>query len=112
LHIPESIPNPLSKHSRLFYITYYIYTHKQAHGGFLSLSLFASSPSYINTKSQQTNKPSADVEMVAEGGEEEEKIKIGVCVMEKKVKCGFEVLFLFIFFSIPKPETENYKNHY
>jgi hypothetical protein len=50
--------------------------------------------------------------MVAEGGEEEEKIKIGVCVMEKKVKCGFEVLFLFIFFSIPKPETENYKNHY
>ncbi|KAG6779359.1 hypothetical protein POTOM_015736 [Populus tomentosa] len=30
--------------------------------------------------------------MVAEGGEEEEKIKIGVCVMEKKVKCGFEVI--------------------
>ncbi|KAL3597148.1 hypothetical protein D5086_008785 [Populus alba] len=30
--------------------------------------------------------------MVAEGGEEEEKIKIGVCVMEKKVKCGFELL--------------------
>ncbi|XP_061979313.1 inositol hexakisphosphate and diphosphoinositol-pentakisphosphate kinase VIP2-like isoform X2 [Populus nigra] len=30
--------------------------------------------------------------MVAEGGEEEEKIKIGVCVMQKKVKCGFELL--------------------
>uniref|UniRef100_A0A6N2NGD0 Inositol hexakisphosphate and diphosphoinositol-pentakisphosphate kinase n=2 Tax=Salix TaxID=40685 RepID=A0A6N2NGD0_SALVM len=29
--------------------------------------------------------------MVAEGGGEE-KIKIGVCVMEKKVKCGFELL--------------------
>lgn len=23
-----------------------------------------------------------------------ERIKVGVCVMEKKVKCGFEVLFL------------------
>eukprot|EP00258_Populus_trichocarpa_P039465 XP_024455484.1 inositol hexakisphosphate and diphosphoinositol-pentakisphosphate kinase VIP2 isoform X2 [Populus trichocarpa] len=30
--------------------------------------------------------------MVAEGGEEGGKIKIGVCVMEKKVKCGFELL--------------------
>jgi hypothetical protein len=47
------------------------------------------------------------VEMVAEGGEEGGKIKIGVCVMEKKVKCGFEVLFLFIFFFYP--ETRNRK---
>ncbi|XP_015573658.3 inositol hexakisphosphate and diphosphoinositol-pentakisphosphate kinase VIP2 isoform X3 [Ricinus communis] len=30
--------------------------------------------------------------MEEEGGEMEKKIKIGVCVMEKKVKCGFEVL--------------------
>lgn len=25
------------------------------------------------------------------------KITVGVCVMEKKVKCGSEVLFLFVF---------------
>lgn len=30
------------------------------------------------------------------------KITIGVCVMEKKVKCGSEVLFLVCFFSETK----------
>lgn len=33
-------------------------------------------------------------------GEEDsfdKKITIGVCVMEKKVKCGSEVLFFFVF---------------
>jgi hypothetical protein len=38
------------------------------------------------------------------GGGEEKKIKVGVCVMEKKVKCGSEVLFLFSFRN-QKPEA-------
>lgn len=46
------------------------------------------------------------------GGEEEsnvgKKIKIGVCVMEKKVKCGSEVLYYYIFYSIfNKNDSEN-----
>jgi hypothetical protein len=41
------------------------------------------------------------------GGGGEEKIKVGVCVMEKKVKCGSEVLFLFCFRN-QKPEAMNF----
>lgn len=36
--------------------------------------------------------------MEEDGGIVEKKITIGVCVMEKKVKCGLEVLFFFAFF--------------
>lgn len=32
-----------------------------------------------------------------EGGFAAQKITIGVCVMEKKVKCGYEVLLFFFF---------------
>ena len=41
------------------------------------------------------------------GGGGEEKIKVGVCVMEKKVKCGSEVLLLFCFRN-QKPEAMNF----
>lgn len=32
-----------------------------------------------------------------ESDDMDRRIKIGVCVMEKKVKCGLEVLFLYAF---------------
>lgn len=40
--------------------------------------------------------------MEEEGGGVGKKIKIGVCVMEKKVKCGSEVLFLLLCISEKK----------
>lgn len=38
------------------------------------------------------------MEMVKESNGVGKKIIVGVCVMEKKVKCGTEVLFYFIEF--------------
>lgn len=34
------------------------------------------------------------------------KIKVGVCVMEKKVKCGSEVLFLLLYYIDKKKKNQ------